>query len=165
MIDKIVLDACCGSKMFWFDNDNPITTFADVRNLDTNLCDGRVLKVEPDVISNFTNMIFNDEQFKMVVFDPPHLERAGPNGWQALKYGKLETNWRDDFKKAFIECFRVLQNDGVLIFKWNETQIKVSEILSLCNYKPMFGHISGKRSNTHWITFIKNESMIKVTDE
>ncbi|MCF4645981.1 SAM-dependent methyltransferase, partial [Acinetobacter baumannii] len=23
---------------------------------------------------------------------------------------------------------------------------------------PLFGHISGKRSNTHWITFMKAES-------
>ena len=44
---------------------------------------------------------------------------------------------------------------GVLIFKWNETQIKVSEILELTNHKPVFGHISGKRANTHWITFMK----------
>ena len=44
---------------------------------------------------------------------------------------------------------------GVLIFKWNETDIKVSEILKLTNEKPIFGHKSGKRSNTHWICFMK----------
>lgn len=161
MNNKQVLDACCGSKMFWFDNDNPLTVFADVRTLDTNLCDGRSLKVHPDVISDFTNMVFENESFKMVVFDPPHFETAGDKGWQALKYGKLEKTWRDDLRKAFSECFRVLKPDGVLIFKWNETQIKTSEILKLCEYKPMFGHISGKRSNTHWMTFIKSEAMLK----
>ncbi|TCB75630.1 SAM-dependent methyltransferase, partial [Acinetobacter sp. ANC 4177] len=41
--------------------------------------------------------------------------------------------------------------------KWNETQIKVSEILELTDQKPVFGHISGKRANTHWITFMKME--------
>ena len=57
---------------------------------------------------------------------------------------------------------------GVLIFKWNETQIKVSEILELTNHKPVFGHISGKRANTHWITFMKMsdvESCLEVSSE
>ena len=43
-----------------------------------------------------------------------------------------------------------------LIFKWNETDIKVSDILKLTSEKPIFGHKSGKRSNTHWICFQKN---------
>ena len=27
--------------------------------------------------------------------------------------------------------------------------------LELTDEKPLFGHISGKRANTHWITFMK----------
>nr|DAJ22562.1 MAG TPA: putative AdoMet-dependent methyltransferase [Podoviridae sp. ctfN46] len=26
-MDKIILDACCGSRMFWFDKKNPLTLF------------------------------------------------------------------------------------------------------------------------------------------
>ena len=44
---------------------------------------------------------------------------------------------------------------GFLIFKWNETDIKVTEILKLTTATPVFGHISGKRANTHWICFMK----------
>lgn len=156
---NLVLDACCGSKMFWFDNENPLTLFQDERRIDTTLCDGRALKVSPDVIEDFTCMSHDDESFKVVVFDPPHLEVAGENGWQALKYGKLNQSWQVDLKNGFSECFRVLQDDGILVFKWNETQIKTSEILKLAEYKPMFGHISGKRANTHWVLFIKNTAM------
>lgn len=58
--------------------------------------------------------------------------------------------------KGFKECFRVLKPGGFLIFKWNETDIKVSEVLKLTPEKPIFGHISGKRSNTHWICFMKD---------
>lgn len=29
--DKIILDACCGSRMFWFDKENPRVLFADIR--------------------------------------------------------------------------------------------------------------------------------------
>ena len=38
--------------------------------------------------------------------------------------------------------------------KQMQLEIKVSEILELTNQKPVFGHISGKRANTHWITFM-----------
>ncbi|EKP55354.1 hypothetical protein ACINNAV2_3011 [Acinetobacter baumannii Naval-2] len=100
-------------------------------------------------------MPFKDETFHAVVFDPPHLVRAGDKSWLALKYGKLGENWKDDLAKGFSECFRVLKPNGMLIFKWNETQIKVSEILALTDQKPLFGHPSGKRANTHWIGFMK----------
>lgn len=42
-----------------------------------------------------------------------------------------------------------------LIFKWNETQIRVSEILALAD-EQLFGHKSGKPEKTHWITFMKH---------
>lgn len=73
----------------------------------------------------------------------------------AKKYGRLFPSWRDDIRQGFKECFRVLEPYGVLIFKWNETQIKVSEILKLTDQKPLFGHKSGKQANTHWIAFMK----------
>lgn len=48
-----------------------------------------------------------------------------------------------------------------MIFKWNETDIRVSEVLKLTAEKPVFGHISGKRSNTHWICFMKQNMKTK----
>jgi ubiquinone/menaquinone biosynthesis C-methylase UbiE len=152
-----VLDACCGSKMFWFDKSNNDVTYCDIRSEEHTLCDGRQLKVSPDVIADFTNMPFEDDYFKMVVFDPPHLEIAGKNGWMFKKYGKLSRNWKDDLRAGFSECLRVLVPGGTLIFKWNETQILTKEILKLVDIKPLFGHISGKRANTHWICFLKGE--------
>lgn len=82
-------------------------------------------------------------------------EKATPTGYQQIKYGALYSDWRDMLSKGFKECFRVLKSGGFLIFKWNETDIKVAEILKLTPEKPVFGHISGKRSNTHWICFMK----------
>ncbi|HGH5581089.1 TPA: SAM-dependent methyltransferase, partial [Staphylococcus pseudintermedius] len=66
---KRILDACCGSRMFWFDKNNRNTVFMDNRQLQTNLCDGRKLEVNPDVVADFRNMPFDDESFYMVVFD------------------------------------------------------------------------------------------------
>ena len=71
---------------------------------------------------------------------------------------KGRTFWKEILTKGFAECFRVLAPGGFLIFKWNETDIKVSEILKLTPEKPVFGHISGKRANTHWICFLKNNN-------
>ena len=158
-MNQKILDPCCGSKMFHFDRNNSNVLFGDIRSENHILCDGRLLEVNPDIEMDFRNMPFDCGQFKLVVFDPPHLIRAGKQSWLAMKYGKLNQDWREDLRKGFEECFRVLATDGVLIFKWNETQIKVSEILELTNQKPVFGHISGKRANTHWICFMKEEKV------
>lgn len=159
-IKKPILDACCGGKMFYFDKNDDRVLFQDIRNLETTLCDGRHFEVHPDVQADFTDMPYPDGIFSMVVFDPPHLKYSGSTkelkGWQMIKYGHLERGWRDILTKGFVECFRVLKPGGFLIFKWNETDIKVSELLKLTQEKPIFGHISGKRANTHWICFMKN---------
>lgn len=88
---KKILDACCGSRMFWFDKNNENVVFMDNRQESCTLQDGRKLEVNPDVIGDFTKMPFDDETFYLVVFDPPHLLRAGKSSWLVKKYGmKLE---------------------------------------------------------------------------
>ncbi|HSN66718.1 MAG TPA: SAM-dependent methyltransferase [Fusibacter sp.] len=152
-MNKKILDACCGSRIFWFDRKHKDVLFMDNRELDTTLCDGRTLKVEPDVVADFRNMPFEDFTFKMVVFDPPHFVQLGETSWLAKKYGKLnKETWKEDLTKGFLECFRVLEKDGILIFKWNEEQVKLSEILKLTPNQPLFGN---KRAKTHWVVFMK----------
>ncbi len=152
---KKILDACCGSRMFWFDKTNPNVLFADIRTESHILCDGRGLEIKPDIEMDFTNMPFDDNTFKMVVFDPPHMNQLGKNSWMAKKYGVLFPTWQTDIRAGFEECMRVLEPNGTLIFKWNEQQIKVSEILSLIDVQPLFGHKSGKLQKTHWMAFMK----------
>jgi hypothetical protein len=152
---KYILDACCGGKMFWFDKENPNVLFADIRSENHILCDGRELTIKPDLQMDFRNMPFKDNTFKMVVFDPPHLVNLGKESWMAKKYGVLSATWKGDIKQGFDECIRVLEPYGTLIFKWNENQIKVSEILSVVGQKPLIGHKSGKQAHTHWLTFMK----------
>lgn len=149
--------------MFYFDRNDPRVLFQDIRQVETTLKDRnlqRTFEIKPDVVGDFTSMQYADATFRMVVFDPPHLKYTGskkePKNWQMVKYGWLPANgWQDVLRRGFAECFRVLQPGGFLIFKWNETDIKVSEILKLTSVKPIFGHISGKRANTHWICFMK----------
>lgn len=149
---KPILDACCGSKMFWFDKDHPDVLYMDNRKFKDTLCDGRTLEVNPDIIADFRDMPFEDDTFHLVVFDPPHLLKAGENSWLAKKYGKLEETWPFDIRQGFSECMRVLKPFGTLIFKWNEDQIKLNEVLDAIGYEPLFGD---KRAKTHWLVFMK----------
>ena len=158
---KQILDVCCGSRMFWFDKHNSQTVFMDNRILHDTLCDGRTLDIEPDIIGDFRNIPFDDNTFSMVVFDPPHLLKVGENSWLSKKYGKLSETWSEDLKQGFSECMRVLKPNGTLIFKWNEQQIKLSEILKAIEFKPLFGN---KRADTHWLVFMKNEGSYKESD-
>lgn len=153
---QLALDIFCGSKMMFFDKNDSRVAFNDIRKERHILCDNRELIIEPDYQYDFRNLGFENESFTLVVFDPPHLLNVGKSSWMAKKYGALGKSWREDIKKGFSECFRVLKPGGTLIFKWNETQILTSEVLSLTDEKPLFGHKSGKRSGTHWIVFLKD---------
>lgn len=154
--DKLILDACCGPRMMWFDKQNPLAVFMDIRDEECTLCDGRNLEVHPDVVGDFRNMPFEDATFRLVVFDPPHLVRLGANSYTAHKYGKLFSSWETDLKQGFDECMRVLKPEGILIFKWNETQIATSRIIKIFGVNPLFGHKSGKNSKTQWMCFLKS---------
>jgi hypothetical protein len=158
-----ILDPCSGSRMFYFDHHDPRVVFGDIRRETLTVSDQshgktggtRVIEIAPDIEMDFRDLPFYDGTFKMVVFDPPHLVRAGPKSWLAAKYGKLSDDWQQDLIIGFLECFRVLEPNGILIFKWCETQIPVSQILELTPQKPIFGHKSGKQQGTHWLCFMK----------
>ena len=149
---KKILDACCGSKMFWFDKENPDTIFMDNRELRTILCDGRELEIKPDILADFKNIPFEDNSFYMVVFDPPHLRWSGQKSWLRKKYGQLPDNWQEELKKGFNECMRVLKPNGTLIFKWNEAQVTLSEVLKCFSSRPLFG---SRKDRTYWLVFMK----------
>jgi SAM-dependent methyltransferase len=156
--DKKILDVCCGGRMFWFDKRHRAAIFSDMRVRPKGFTPERpAFSVEPDEINDFRNLRYSDKSFKLVVFDPPHLIRPVPEqGIITKKYGSLSKNsWREDLQKGFAECWRVLADDGVLIFKWNEREKKLKEILPLFPAEPLFGHPTGSRSQTHWLCFMK----------
>lgn len=115
----------------------------------------RELIIAPDIELDFCALPFESQSFHLVVFDPPHLISNGKESWLAKKYGKLETGWRNDIRDGFSECFRVLKPNGTLIFKWNEHEVPVSELLKLTECKPLFGNRCGKTAKSHWIVFMK----------
>lgn len=158
MGDIRILDACCGSRMFWFDKKEPHTTYMDRREEEFEIHKKKI-NVKPDIVADFRDMPFDDETFNLVVFDPPHLKWAGQNSIMRSQYGQLDkVTWSEDLAKGFEECMRVLKIGGTLVFKWSDCQINVKEVLKAIPFKPLFGQ---QRSTTHWMTFMKFE---EVTD-
>ena len=149
-----VLDPCCGARMFYFDKNTPSVLFCDEReNVTETLCDGRMLNVKPDLVADVTDLPFADGAFPLVVFDPPHLTVG--SGWQVSKYGKLPDDWKEWMTKAFSECWRVLANNGTLVFKWYEYRISLNDVLKCAPCKPLFGNRRPRNSKTHWLVFFK----------
>ena len=156
MSEVSILDMCCGSRMFWMDKQDDRAVFVDQRAESHILSDDRTLLISPDIIADFRALPFQDNTFAQVVFDPPHLERAGVNSWMRKKYGALDkTTWPDDLRAGFAEAFRVLRPHGTLVFKWNETQIPVRKVITLTDHKPTIWQRTGKGDKTHWILFLK----------
>jgi SAM-dependent methyltransferase len=116
------------------------------------------ISINPDIVGDFTDLPFPENTFSLVVMDPPHYtEKQAGKGHIRKHYGCLFPGWQEMLRKGFKECFRVLKPRGILIFKWCEVEIPLSRILELAPEKPLFGHRTGRRENTHWVTFIKDE--------
>jgi SAM-dependent methyltransferase len=154
-----VLDACCGGRAMWFDRKDERALYVDRRCETVTLTattGDRLHHINPDIIADFTDLPFPDNSFALVVMDPPHVQRQEMLGNITKRYGCLNGDWREMLRKGFSECFRVLKPEGTLIFKWSSVQFPLKDILPLAlPHKPLFGHQSGKRMNTHWIAFLK----------
>lgn len=101
---------------------------------------------------DFRDMPFPDNTFDLVVFDPPHLIRAGMNSWLSQKYGILPKDWQPYLKKGFDECMRVLKPTHTLVMKWNTEQISMPDMLKAIGKNPLFGD---QRDRTRWMVFLK----------
>ena len=162
MTDKKILDVTCGCRSIWFDKKHPAAVYCDKRK--TEECgiwgsagpeSKRKIVVDPDIQCDFTDLPFEDNTFSLVVFDPPHLIKAKETSWLVKKYGLLDDNWPKMIHDGFCECMRVLKPDGVLIFKWSEHDIPAQKVWYAIGQKPLFGHHSGKKSQTFWGCFMK----------
>ena len=155
--NKFILDACCGGRLFWFQKKQPNTIYIDKRirkaGHDSNRPNHKII---PDIQMDNRKMDFPDKKFKLVVFDPPHLIGKEDSCRMIKQYGCLNAEtWQDDIKKGFDECWRVLEDYGVLIFKWNDASKKRKEVLEVLGKQPLFGHPNGSKIPTHWFCFMK----------
>lgn len=145
--------------MFWFDKKNPLTVYFDARVREKGFCKERYnFSIKPDLQGDFRKLPFKKNKFKLVVFDPPHLKRpTAEQGIITKKYGSLPVDWKPVIADGFKECFRVLAVGGVMIFKWNEKEIKLKDVLNTIGEKPLLGHTTGSRNQTIWLVFMKTQ--------
>ena len=162
MSEKFILDACCGGKCMWFNRNNPNTLYIDIRREKPNFSDKvkkkirKDFEVNPDIIMDFRDLGFEDNSFKLVVFDPPHLKTLGETSYMRKIYGCLDKKtYKKDILKGLEECWRVLEDYGVLIFKWNEAEIPANHVLKQFKQDPLFGSTLGNNQKTKWFCFMK----------
>jgi hypothetical protein len=177
MAQKFILDATAGFRMMWFNKNNKYTVFMDKRNDVDILADieqfgenrGRPIFKEwkpsnPTYQGDFRKTSFPDKTFRLIVWDPPHLKGSGSRKHQqGLCFGVLQAEtWQSDFAKGFTELWRLLKDEGILIFKWHDSSFNFREVLKLFPHKPILGqttsnHVTkdGKRRHTFWFCFMK----------
>ena len=157
--EKYILDVCCGARMFYYDKTSPHVYYMDKRSGTFQLTSGKTVEILPDIVASFEAIPFPSESFRLVIFDPPHLRNRGAKSNMSKWYGELYRGWQDEIANGFKECFRVLENHGILLFKWCEADIKLSVVLELCPYRPLLG--TRTNTKTAFITFLKEEDMQK----
>lgn len=143
-----ILDATCGFREIWFEKDNALTVYIDIKK-----------EVKPDIVADFKNLPFPEQTFNLVLFDPPHTS-AGIKTVFAKKYGSIRMHKIiSELYQTSRELFRVLKINGFLIFKWNTHHRKLDRILQYFPQKPLFGQKTAFRtkhaSSTYWCLFLK----------
>ena len=164
IMNKFILDACCGGKSMWFNKQHPNAIYIDSRK-ENPFPEGhkkvrKGFEINPDYIMDFRKLEFPDESFKLVVCDPPHMKTLGKTSHFRKIYGCLnKETWKKDLEKGFKEMFRVLEDKGILILKWNNTEIPHKEVINLSPYEPLFYNIFSSRTktdkSTRWYCFMK----------
>lgn len=158
MENKYILDVCCGPKFIWFDKNNPNVIFNDIRKEEKGFINIRKnINIEPNTNYDFKNLNFKNNQFKLIIFDPPHI--IGKMDKSTLKkcYGVLNNNWEKELKIGINEIWRVLDNNGILMFKFNNVSINFDDIIKLFPEKPLFQTSTNRSKNTEsrWFIFMK----------
>ena len=146
--------------MMWFNKHHEHTIYIDQRVEKAGFLPDRPNRhITPDIVADFRFLPFADERFKLVVMDPPHIHSSGPMFRMTMTFGKLEKDsWGRDIRGGINEAFRVLEIYGILIFKWNETQIKRRVLLDAIGIEPLFGHPVLSKVPTHWFCFMKEDA-------
>jgi ubiquinone/menaquinone biosynthesis C-methylase UbiE len=154
--DKIILDACCGGRQWWFQKNNTDTVYMDIRQVKKGSISLQPnWSCEPDIIGDYREIPFKENQFNLVAWDIPHILKEN-KGIISVKYGWLGDNWKDDTIKGFNEIMRVLKPKGVLIFKYADINIKVSDMIDLFPIQPLFGTRTKKGvNNTYFLVYMK----------
>ena len=115
-----ILDATAADRAMWYNKENPLTTFVDVRP-----------EMKPNIVMDITKPYFQDKEFDLIIFDPPHIPTGPENtGVFAKKYGRFSANQiRELIRDAFNEFYRILKDEGLVIFKFNDHSFPLKKVI------------------------------------
>ncbi len=138
-----VLDLSAGNRAIWYNKKNPRATYVDIRP-----------EVEPDIVAD-TRSLPLEGPYDLIVFDPPHVN-FGATSRMAKNYGHFTTKQiLETVEGTAKEAHRVARSDALMIFKWNDHDIRLQRVLDLMpQWEPLFGHLTkdGPGSKTYWVT-------------
>jgi len=173
--EAIILDATAGNRMIWNIKKSPYVLWIDIEP-----------EVEPDLILDCTNTNFLDKQFRMIFFDPPHsygrtkntgiyqtpsakirFEKWGSRGgYYGFDKYPTKTALLSFIHKAQEEFYRILDDYGVLWFKWAEIHATLDAILPLFKKWNLMMKIEVafqgkvKGNTTWWVMFMKKSEFL-----
>lgn len=175
-----ILDATAGNRTIWKTKESTHILFIDIEP---------ELEVHPDKIIDCTKTGFPEEHFTTIFFDPPHGWGKGTGeGWYSIRNQTDRSNYKwtppregrvtyygwDKYKtksgllsflhRAQKEFHRILREDGMLWFKWNEVKIPLNNILPFFKTWdemlrfPISSPLQKQgESQTYWIMFMKSD--------
>lgn len=173
----MILDATAGNRTMWKDKDSENIIYIDME---------KMLEKKPTIYADNSLTPFRDKSFDTIFYDPPHDygSKMGyhPEYWSEMKryaskhipFAFTYYGW-DKYKtgealKAHIyraqkEFIRILKDDGLLWFKWNEMVFNIDRILTLFDgwrelmklYIAHPSHTAGTHQ-TYWVVLCKKQT-------
>jgi hypothetical protein len=184
----MILDATAGNRHIWDAKYDPRITFMDIEP---------ELQIPPTILGDNTNTGFKDKSVRTTFYDPPHSWGATSGIYILKNHEESKAYWKkydrpqyvrktpgyyglDKYRtkqdllnhigKAQNEFYRILEDDGMLWFKWCETKIPIKEVLGLfINWTVIMKircehpfHGLGKREEgykppqTYWVLLMKS---------
>uniref|UniRef100_A0A6H1ZMT4 Putative methyltransferase n=1 Tax=viral metagenome TaxID=1070528 RepID=A0A6H1ZMT4_9ZZZZ len=174
----MILDATAGNRTMWNWKNSPDIIYLDVE---------KRLQRKPTIIASNGHLPFKAKSISSIFFDPPHAwnikghyhsypaqckeyfnkwhDKAVPRyyGWDRYKTkGGLIAM----IHYAQREFYRVLKDDGLLWFKWNDMKTSIRKIIPIFNLwiVMLFLYVNdpthtGSTHQTYWICMTKEKGM------
>ena len=184
----MILDATAGNRVIWNVKDLDSVIYVDIE---------RQIERKPTLFADNTKLPFRDKTFDTVFFDPPygwnfksmfysfpneHLQKAqyatltrnGTPSYYGMERYKTREALISYIYRAQKELCRVLKDDGLLWFKWNELRFplpRVQIVLDRWEEVLRFELKSRKqqlgREQTFWLclTKLQNTPTVKTLEE